>query len=175
LIEAAERASAHIHLGLSWASFDQHDDSVDVTYTDGTSGTYDLVIAADGIRSMVGRHLFGTGFDPVDTGDAGWRMAVPRPPALTHSEYWNGRSVKATVIHLSRDLMYLLVVEPVEPGVSPDRDRMPEQLHDRLGGFGGLIGEIRDSIDQSSDIHWAPLQEVVLPDQLVPGSHRRDR
>jgi 2-polyprenyl-6-methoxyphenol hydroxylase-like FAD-dependent oxidoreductase len=59
--------------------------------------------------------------------------------------------------------MYLLVVERVEPDSTPDRGRMPEQLRERLTGFGGLIGAICDSISESSDIHWAPLQEVVLP------------
>jgi 2-polyprenyl-6-methoxyphenol hydroxylase-like FAD-dependent oxidoreductase len=163
LIEAAENVGVHIHLGLSWKSFEQETDTVTVTYTDGSTGTYDLVVAADGIRSGVRRHLFGRRFDPVDTGYACWRMAVLRPKHLTHSEYFNGETVKATVIHLSQDLMYLLVVEQVRPGEEPDRGRMPEQLRNRLTGFGGLIGEIRDSIDADSDIHWAPLQEVQLP------------
>ena len=163
LIEAAEKAGVRIHLGLSWQSFSQHGDVVEVAFTDATAGTYDLVIASDGIRSSVRQHLFGEQFAPRDTGYACWRMAAPRPPGLTHSEYWNGPAVKATVIHLNQDLMYLLVVECVEPGSTPDRSRMPEQLRERLTGFGGLIGEIRDSISESSDIHWAPLQEVVLP------------
>ena len=45
-----------------------------------------------------------------------------------------------------------------------------EQLRERLTGFGGLIGAIRDSISESSDIHWAALQEVVLP---APWYHGR--
>ena len=125
--------------------------------------TYNPVIASDGIRSSVRQHLFGDQFAPRDTGYACWRMAVPRPPDLTQSEYWNRPAVIATVIHPNQDLMYLLVVERVEPGSTPDRSRMPEQLRECLTGFGGLIGAIRDSISESSDIHWAPLQEVVLP------------
>jgi 2-polyprenyl-6-methoxyphenol hydroxylase-like FAD-dependent oxidoreductase len=163
LTEAVIKAGVHLHLGLSWQSFDQHDDVVDVTFSDGTARSYDLVVAADGIRSSVRRHLFGDRFEPQDTGYACWRMAVPRPPELTHSEYWNGPAVKATVIHLNQDLMYLLVVERAEPGTAPDRSRMPEQLRERLSGFGGLIGQVRDSISESSEIHWAHLQEVVLP------------
>ena len=170
LTEAAVKAGVRIHLGLSWKSFDQHDDVADVTFTDGTARTYDLVVASDGIRSSMRRHLFGDQFGPRDTGYACWRMAVPRPPELTHSEYWNGPAVKATVIHLNHDLMYLLVVERAEPGSAPDRSRMPEQLRERLSGFGGLIGQIRDSISESSEIHWAPLQEVVLP---APWYHGR--
>jgi 2-polyprenyl-6-methoxyphenol hydroxylase-like FAD-dependent oxidoreductase len=66
--------------------------------------------------------------------------------------------------------MYLLVVERAEPGSAPDRSRMPDQLRERLSGFGGLIGQIRDSISESGEIHWAPLQEVVLP---APWYHGR--
>ena len=111
LTEAATKAGVRIHLGLSWKSLDQDDDVVDVTFTDATASTYDLVVASDGIRSTMRRHLFPDQFGPRDTGYACWRMAVPRPPGLTHSEYWNGPAVKATVIHLNQDLMYLLVVE----------------------------------------------------------------
>jgi 2-polyprenyl-6-methoxyphenol hydroxylase-like FAD-dependent oxidoreductase len=163
LTEAAVKAGVRIHLGLSWKSLDQHDDVVQVTFSDGTAKVYDLVVASDGIRSSVRRRLFGDQFEPRDTGYACWRMAVPRSAELTHSEYWNGPAVKATVIHLSQDLMYLLVVERAEPGWAPDRGRMPVLLRERLSGFGGLIGQIRDSISESSDIHWARLQEVMLP------------
>jgi hypothetical protein len=85
------------------------------------------------------------------------------PPGLTHSEYWKGPAVKATVIHLNQHLMYLLVVERAGPGSAPDRSRMPEQLRDRLTGSGGLIGEIRDSISESSEIHWAPCRKSCCP------------
>ena len=90
-------------------------------------------------------------------------MSVPRPPELTHSEYWNGETTKATVIHLSQDLMYLLVVERVADHEPPTRGRYAEELRQRLTGFGGLIGQIRESITADSEIHWAPLQEVFLP------------
>ncbi|MEU4227558.1 FAD-dependent monooxygenase [Nonomuraea sp. NPDC026600] len=171
LTGAAREAGARIRLGVSWRSFAEHGDGVRVTFTDGTTGTYDLMVAADGIRSPMRTHLFGAGHDPTGTGYACWRMAVPRPPGMTHSEYWNGPAAKATVIHLNQNLMYLLVVEGVTPGSPPVRDHMAERLHARLAGFGGVIGDIRDSLapsaeareDRSGDIHWAPLQEVVLP------------
>jgi 2-polyprenyl-6-methoxyphenol hydroxylase-like FAD-dependent oxidoreductase len=163
LTSAAERAGGRVQFGLSWSSFIEHEDSVEVTFTDGTSATYDLVIAADGIRSATRERMFGTEFDPIDTGYACWRMAVPRPPGLTHSEYWNGTRAKATVIVLNEDSMYLLVVENVAAKTVPGRQGMAEQLRERLAGFGGVIAHIRDSIDDASEIHWAPLQEVVLP------------
>ncbi|MBT2225719.1 FAD-dependent monooxygenase [Nonomuraea sp. NEAU-A123] len=165
---AAEKAGVRIRLGGSWRSFTELADGVRVVFTDGAVGTYDLVVAADGIRSAMRAHLFGGRYDPIETGYACWRMAVPRPPELTYSEYWNGAAAKATVIHLNRDLMYLLVVEQTEPGFRLDRGHMADRLRGRLAGFGGIIGRIRDSIDSSGDglhghIHWAPLQEVVLP------------
>jgi 2-polyprenyl-6-methoxyphenol hydroxylase-like FAD-dependent oxidoreductase len=163
LTAAAEAAGARIRLGTSWAAIDEDEHGVTVTTTDGEAERFDLVVGADGIRSSLRRHLFGADHGPRPTGFACWRMSVRRPAHLTHSEYWNGPDVKATVIHLNQELMYLLVVEQHRSGRTPDRAAMPELLRARLAGFGGLIAEVRDSISPDSDIHWAPLEEVVLP------------
>lgn len=163
LTTAAEKAGATIRLGTSWTGIEQHDDGVDVTFNNGSTETYELVVAADGIRSAMRRELFGADIVPVDTGYACWRMSVPKPPELTHSEYWNGDTTKATVIHLSADQMYLFLVEKVVVGSAPDRSSYADELRRRLAGFGGLIGEIRDNIGPATEIHWAPLQEVFLP------------
>jgi 2-polyprenyl-6-methoxyphenol hydroxylase-like FAD-dependent oxidoreductase len=169
LITAAEKAGARIRLGTSWSALEETGDGVAVTLTDGSVENFDIVVAADGIRSATRRHLFGAEHEPVDTGYACWRMAVARPPQVTHSEYRNGANAKATLINLNQDLMYLLVVEPHPAGTSPDREDMPALLRDRLAGFGGLIGDVRETIGTDSEIHWAPLQEVFLPSPWYRG------
>jgi 2-polyprenyl-6-methoxyphenol hydroxylase-like FAD-dependent oxidoreductase len=47
-------------LGMALTSLTQGDRSVTVEFSDGTSGTYDLVVGADGIRSSVRALTLGT-------------------------------------------------------------------------------------------------------------------
>ena len=58
LTEAAAAAGAKLRFGTTVQSLTQDADGVDVTFSDGTSSRYDLVIGADGIRSRT-RSLLG--------------------------------------------------------------------------------------------------------------------
>src|SRR3954468_18015647 len=50
-------SGAHVRVGEAVTEIVQRTDGVDVTFTDGTSGSYDLLIGADGLYSDVRRML----------------------------------------------------------------------------------------------------------------------
>ena len=58
LYEAAERAGAKIRRQVTATSIDVREDACKVVFTDGTEGSYDLVIGADGISSATRSMLF---------------------------------------------------------------------------------------------------------------------
>jgi len=169
LSEAADAAGAHVRFSTRWTGFEQKADGVEVALSDGSTDSYDIVVAADGLRSSMRQALFGDGHDPIHTGFGAWRVAVPKPPDRVFSEYWQGAQGKATIIHLNDDLMYLLFVDRPEAGWTFDPSRAVEDLRDRLEGFTGIIGEIRDSELAREDIHWGPLEEVVLEPSWFAG------
>src|SRR5215217_849647 len=49
LADATRACGTRVRLGCTFASFTQDDDGVDVVFTDGDTGRYDLVIGADGL------------------------------------------------------------------------------------------------------------------------------
>ncbi len=65
--------------GLTAASLQQDDGGVDVTFSDGSTGRYDLVVGADGAYSRLRTELFGTAQRPQYADQAVWRAMVPRP------------------------------------------------------------------------------------------------
>jgi FAD-dependent urate hydroxylase len=67
-------------LGMAVTSLTQDDRGVTVGFSDGTSGAYDLVVGADGIRSTVRALTLGA-TAPSYLGAMNWRSILPMRPA----------------------------------------------------------------------------------------------
>jgi 2-polyprenyl-6-methoxyphenol hydroxylase-like FAD-dependent oxidoreductase len=72
LVRAANNVGARFRYGISVRSLTQDDDGVDVTFTDGSTGRYPLVVGADGVRSRI-RELLYPGSAPHYTGTVALR------------------------------------------------------------------------------------------------------
>ena len=73
LLEGA--AGVPMRLGTTVTTLSQQDGEVDVAFADGSSGTYDLVVGADGIHSSIRRLVFGS-IRPRHLGQVSWRFLV---------------------------------------------------------------------------------------------------
>jgi 2-polyprenyl-6-methoxyphenol hydroxylase-like FAD-dependent oxidoreductase len=161
---AAQRAGVHLRMATTVSFLQQTLNTVEVSFSDGREAAYDLVVGADGIRSSLRRQLFGAGYEPRAAGYGCWRLTLPRPDDVDFSGiYQGGNGTKAGLMPLTRESMYLYLVTP-EPG-NPWMavEALPELLRERLQGYGGLIGDIREGLDDGSDIVYAALEDVLLP------------
>lgn len=163
LIGAADRAGAKVRYGITIDDLEEAEDHVDVKLTDGTTGSYDLVVGFDGIRSKLRRRLFGDGHEPVYAGVAVWRLTVPRPAAVKSWTFYLSPHNNCGYIPLSDTSMYLLVNNREPEDARYAKEDLPRLLRERLEGYEGIIGEIRDKIEDGDDIVYAPLKEVLLP------------
>jgi 2-polyprenyl-6-methoxyphenol hydroxylase-like FAD-dependent oxidoreductase len=163
LIEAAQREGAQVSYGTTVAELEQEGERVAVSFSDGSSGDYDLVIAFDGIKSEMRRRLFGDGHEPVYTGAAVWRVMAPRLPEVVCGGLYQSPTRKAGRTPLGEDKMYLLVVSEEPAGVRYAKEDMVGLLQERLEEFEGTIGQIRDGLTADSDVVYSPLSEVDLP------------
>lgn len=83
-----------MHLGKEITSYTQEDGEVTIQFADGTSAQADLVVGADGARSIV-RELLVGGDDKIYTGRSGFRGLVavkdlPSLPDPTAIQFWIG-------------------------------------------------------------------------------------
>jgi 2-polyprenyl-6-methoxyphenol hydroxylase-like FAD-dependent oxidoreductase len=163
LIGAAERAGAGIRYGTTVGELSDQGDRVSVEFSDGSEGVYDLVVAFDGVKSEMRRRLFGARNKPAYSGYAVWRVTVPRPPELDYGALYQSAFHKGGWIPLTEETMYLLLVSPEPEGVHYEEERFTELLRERMEEFGGVIGGIRDNLDEYEGIVYAPLIEVMLP------------
>jgi 2-polyprenyl-6-methoxyphenol hydroxylase-like FAD-dependent oxidoreductase len=155
---------ADVRLGLSVESLNDQGDSVDALFTDGSSRTYDLVVGADGLFSKVRELMFGDTYQPRFTGQSVWRYNFPRAPQIDHLANYQSAEGNAGLVPLAGDLMYMFLTshEPSNPWMDPAT--LAEQMRQRLQGFSGLIGELREQITDSSQVVYKPM-EVIFVDE----------
>lgn len=159
----ALRLGARVDLGVSAASMSQSPEAVDVTLSDGRSGRYDLLVAADGAASATRRQLFGDQIKPAFTGQGCWRFSTARAPEVDRAIFQHGERSLAGLIPVSETQMYLLLLteEPGNPWFNVDQLR--PALAERLQGYGGLVGQLARQLPAGEDIVYRPLEPVILP------------
>jgi 2-polyprenyl-6-methoxyphenol hydroxylase-like FAD-dependent oxidoreductase len=163
LSEATSAAGAKVRLGVGVSEVSEAGGQAAVVFSDGTSGRYDLVVGADGIYSRMREIAFPEAPKPVFTGQGCWRAVVPRPAAIDRPEVYVGGPVKAGVTPVSRDEMYLFLLQHVPHNPRLPEPQWPELLVEQLRGFGGPLGAIRDRLDGSGHITYRPLETLLLP------------
>jgi 2-polyprenyl-6-methoxyphenol hydroxylase-like FAD-dependent oxidoreductase len=163
LSDATRASGTSVRLGVTFSSIEVAGHQVSVSFTDGTTGRYDIVIGADGVNSKVREALFPDAPKPRFTGQACWRAVVPRPPEIERAAMYMGKQVKAGVNPVSKDEMYMFFLDKREQPDHIEPEQWPAILRNELAEFSGPIGAIRDSITPQSRIVYRPLFALLLP------------
>lgn len=169
LSETAIELGTQVRLGTSVESLEQDASGVDVLFSDGGQGRYSLVVGADGLFSKVRGLLFSDRYQPCFTGQSVWRHNFPRTAGIDHLANYQGPSGNAGLVPLADDLMYLFTTshEPGNPWMDPAS--LADGLRQRLAGFGGLIGELREQIGDSAEVVYKPLEAVFVDEPWYRG------
>lgn len=157
------RLGAKLRLGITVDTVAQDGHGVDVTFSDGSAGRYDLVIGADGIYSKLRGMLFENAVQPAYTGQMSWRVVSPRPPEMDVSHFYFGHENIAGTVPCSQTEVYSFILNP-EP--NPRRisdEEKPAVLRDLLKDFGGDMARIRDGITEHSAIVQRPFEYALQP------------
>ena len=154
---------ASVRLGITVDGFAENQLGVEITFSDGSKGRYDLVIGADGVASRVRSLAFPHMGAPQPTGQGCWRITTPRPPGLEFGEFYLGYKIPAGISACGPDSVYLWVL-------TEDKDQayIPEnELHARLrvhiADFGGNVGWMRDHMTENTWINYRPLSAAIQP------------
>lgn len=159
LSDTAIELGANVHLGITIESLTETENKVSAIFTDGTTNEYDVVVGADGIYSKLRNMLFPEAAKPRLTGQVVWRHNFKRPEGMEElSSYVDAEGNGAGLCPLSKDLMYMFVTSK-EPG-NPwyPEYQLPELMRDRLKGFSGLIGELREQIVDPKEVVYRPME-----------------
>jgi 2-polyprenyl-6-methoxyphenol hydroxylase-like FAD-dependent oxidoreductase len=170
LAEATRACGATVRLGCTFTHIEQDAEGVDVTFSDGSSGRYDLVIGADGLYSKVRETLFPEAPRPQYSGQGVWRAVLPRPAEVNATMMWLGPKVKTGLNPVSRDEMYLFVTEdrPENTHIAPSA--FLSTLKGLLARFPApLMQQVAQQLDERSQIVFRPLESLLVPQPWYRG------
>ncbi|TQS45119.1 FAD-dependent monooxygenase [Cryptosporangium phraense] len=103
----AEAHGAVIDRGLAVSSLNDEGETVAVTFSDGTSDHYDLVVGADGTASETRQHLFGDTAQIDYSGNMSLRWVKPDAPTGPVGFYVSEESVPVVIHPLHGGLVYI--------------------------------------------------------------------
>lgn len=157
-------AGIQMRLGLTVDAFEQDENGVTVTFSDGSQGYYDFVLGSDGVLSKTRQLLFPDAPKAEYTGQSCWRLFLKRPASIERRTYFLGGPVKVGFTPVSKDHMYMFLLERC-----PQRWQEPEDnyknLKQLLEGYDGILAEIRESLSEADNpnINFRPLECFDLP------------
>lgn len=164
LATMAQQAGAPIRLCTTVSALHQDPDGVDVEFSDGAQGRYDLVVGADGIHSVVRGMVFPDAPTPHDNGQTIWRSVVPRPTELSDDmTMFYGKRNKAGFNPVSATRAYVFLVENAIRRPRPPREQWPELVREQLADYGGLIGWARERMTDPALVDCHIAQVLLVP------------
>lgn len=159
-----------VRLGLTVTALENSEGGVEVSFSDGTTGHYDLVIGADSVFSTVRELAFPHMGPAVPTGQACWRISIRKPPGLDAGEFFLGHANPAGITACGPDTVYMWMLTPhVERDRHMDEIELFNTLKELLRDFGGSAGWIRDNMTREDWINYRPLAAVLQPKDWFNG------
>jgi 2-polyprenyl-6-methoxyphenol hydroxylase-like FAD-dependent oxidoreductase len=162
LVDRATEVGVKVRFGTTFTGLTRDDDGVDVAFSDGSTGRYDLVVGADGVRSWTRRAL-GIDLETRSVGMGIWRAFGPRPASVTRTDlFYGGPSYIAGYCPTGEDSLYAYIVEDAQDrsGLSPAEQlatmkRLSEAYH-------GPWDEIRETLTDPSRVNYTWFETHVL-------------
>lgn len=163
LVERAVEVGAKVRFSTTTTGLQQDATGVDVTFADGSQGRYDLVVGADGIRSAT-RRMLGVQLETKGTGMGIWRAFAPRPASVTRTDlFYGGPCYIAGYCPTGEDTLYAYLVEDAQDrsGLTPVESL--EVMRTLAAAYHGPWDEIRESLDDPSQINYTCFETHLLP------------
>ncbi|MEO0062179.1 MAG: hypothetical protein RLZZ08_739 [Pseudomonadota bacterium] len=159
--DAAREAGADVRLGLTADSIDDSGSAARVGFADGTSGSYDLVVGADGVYSQTRDMILPDAEKPYFTGQSVWRYNLPRAAGMDALQVYNGPT-GAGLVPMSGGLMYLYLTTPEPTNPRFAREGLAAEMRARAAGCAPAIRDLAAQIVDDAGVVYRPLEGVLV-------------
>lgn len=157
----ARALGAEIRLGLTADVIDDDGARVHVTFSDGSTGSYDLVIGADGVYSQTRAMILPDAEAPQFTGQAVWRYNFPRAEGLDALQVYNGPT-GVGLVPMSDDVMYMYVTTPEPDNPRYPREGLAQAMRGKLAQCAPAIRALAEQITEDDGVVYRPLEGMMV-------------
>jgi 2-polyprenyl-6-methoxyphenol hydroxylase-like FAD-dependent oxidoreductase len=162
LADRATEVGVKVRFGTTFTELAQDDDGVDVTFSDHSTGRYDVVVGADGLRSWTRRAL-GINLETRSVGMGIWRAFGPRPASVTRTDlYYGGPSYIAGYCPTGEDSLYAYIVEDAQDRSALTPDEQLATMKQLSQAYHGPWDEIRETLTDPSRVNYTWFETHVL-------------
>jgi 2-polyprenyl-6-methoxyphenol hydroxylase-like FAD-dependent oxidoreductase len=162
LIDRAQSAGAKLRFSTTFTQLAQDRTGVDVTFSDGSAGRYDLVVGADGIRSWTRRAL-SINLETKSLGMGIWRAFGPRPASVTRTDlYYGGPSYIAGYCPTGENSLYAYIVEKAQDRSTLTPRQRLEVMRELAEAYHGPWDDIRKHLTDPSRVNYTWFETHVL-------------
>lgn len=157
----AKAVGAEVRLGLTAVSLTDTGEAVEATFADGSQGTYDLVVGADGVNSQTRGLILPDAEVPQFTGQGVWRYNFPRDPEVDCLRAFNGPT-GVGLVPMSEAVMYMFVTTP-EPG-NPRylHDGLAAAMREKIAHCAPAIRKLGEQITDNDGVVYRPLEGMIV-------------
>lgn len=163
LFEEAQKVGLKYRMGVTVESIDNQPNVAHVTFTDGTKGSYDVVIAADGVNSKVRKLIFGD-FKLSYIGLSVWRYAFKRPANLDTGYIFFNKKHKMGVIPMTADTCYIFLNSAEGDNPLIPENQLVEKLKTYMSAYPvPLVQELIPQVTDAKLVNYRVLETLKMP------------
>ena len=149
-----------VRMGTTISSLTQDGPRLHASFDDGTQGDYDVVLAADGLRSWV-RQSFFDGAEPRFVGQASWRFLIDGFPDISAWTVRLDRGRAFLTIPIGGGRIYCYADVNAPAGADPTGGD-PTRVGDLYRGFREPVGTIlQHAAETGIEPYFSPIEEVI--------------
>lgn len=164
LTDRAAEVGVVLRYSTTFTELTEDESGVAVSFNDGSTGRYEFVVGADGVRSQVRAYVLDAELQPQYIGQSAFRLNIPREPEIDRIILQEGPEGMAGFVPIGPDLAYLFYNAQMERGDRPRDEDLADVLRKHLEPFGGLTGRIRDKyVNDPKDIVLRPEESLLSP------------
>jgi FAD-dependent urate hydroxylase len=156
LLQATEMD--RLHLGTECVGVEQDDTSISVRFADGQRATANMLVGADGIHSVVRRHLLPESCESY-AGFGHWVGTIPNDGLLAPGigvEYL-GAGKRVSMLPLGDNRIYCAFAAAMERGMLPPGGGWLQPLTEQFGDWPAPVGQLLERLDDRQikqlDVH----------------------
>ncbi|MET0404097.1 MAG: FAD-dependent monooxygenase [Cystobacter sp.] len=156
-------AAGQVHMGRAVTSFHDEGERVTVRLSDGTQATGDLLVGADGLRSVVREALWGDALRY--SGYTSWRGMTrmhPQADSPGATETW-GAGARFGIVPVGQGDIYWYATRNAPAGGRDEPGRVHETLQGLFGGWHAPIAALLESTPEENIVRTDIHDRVPLP------------